>query len=110
MDQLREFIAGRRLDPPQPRGSPDPVDVGPIEEQHVEVDIQVQGTAEALDQRDGAGACRLQATPAWREKPACRLTSSFGLVSLVLAGKVCNVSAFLRGRLVRRSGQTPTGK
>jgi len=34
-------------------------DVHPVEEQHIKVDVEVEGTTEALDQSDRAGSGRL---------------------------------------------------
>jgi len=60
--ELREFDTGRRLDPaePCPVGA---IHVNTIEEQHVEMNVQIQRTAEALDERDGTGVCRFVGLP-----------------------------------------------
>ena len=57
--QLGEFGAGRRPDPEEPGCSIGTLNVHAIEEQHVKVNVEVQCTAEALDQGDGTGLGRL---------------------------------------------------
>ena len=55
--------AGRRFHPAEPQRAVRTLDVNPVEEQHVEVDVEVERTAEALDQRDRAGLGRLTREP-----------------------------------------------
>jgi len=57
--QLGGFIARRRLHPPEPDGFIGMVDIHPIEEQRVKIDIRIQRAAKALDQGDRAGVGRL---------------------------------------------------
>jgi hypothetical protein len=58
--QFGELGGGRGPHPAKPLDpSTGPNDVDPIQEQHMEVEVQVQRTAEALDQRHRAGARRL---------------------------------------------------
>ena len=52
--QLRELLSGGRLDPAKPGSPIGTVDVHPIEEQHVKVDIQIERRAKALDEGDRA--------------------------------------------------------
>ena len=52
-----EFGAGGRLDPSKPRARTRVLHIDAIEKQHMDVDIQIERTAEALDQGDGAGLC-----------------------------------------------------
>ena len=48
--QMGEFITGWRLDPAKPHlGFIGAVDVNTIQEKHVEVDVQIERTAEALN-------------------------------------------------------------
>ncbi len=52
MGQLPEFVGGRRLDPVKPDRSVRVLDIHPIEEQHVEMDIGVERRASrGLDRR-----------------------------------------------------------
>jgi hypothetical protein len=47
---MGEFITGWRLDPAKPRTvSIGAVDVNTIQEKHMEVDVQIERTTEALD-------------------------------------------------------------
>lgn len=87
---MREFIADRRLDPPKPRGSFGTVDVDPIEEQHMEVNIQVQRAAEALDQRDGAGACRFVRQPRLFNQMRGNGAETMPSTSPMIAGQLAN--------------------
>ena len=58
MRQLGEILAGWRPDPAkQSTGSMGAVAVNTIQEQHMEVDICVEGAPKALDQGHGAGLC-----------------------------------------------------
>jgi hypothetical protein len=53
MHQLRQFATGGFIDPMEPTACTlGAIDVDTIHEQHVKVNIQIQRTAEALDQRD----------------------------------------------------------
>ena len=51
--QLGEFLTGRRFDPAKPDSPIEAVDVHPVKEQHVKMDIEVQRRAKALDEGDG---------------------------------------------------------
>ncbi|VAW80484.1 hypothetical protein MNBD_GAMMA13-911 [hydrothermal vent metagenome] len=59
--QPGEFGAGQRLDPTEPGCSIRLTDIHPIKEQPVKVYVEVQRTAEALNQGDRAGLGRLSA-------------------------------------------------
>lgn len=50
--QLGKFGAARRVHPTEPGGSMASIDIHAIEEQHVEMDIQIEHRPEPLDQRD----------------------------------------------------------
>jgi len=60
--QLGEFLTGRRFDPAKPDSPIEAVDVHPVKEQHVKVDVEVQRTAKALDQGNRASLGRLVRT------------------------------------------------
>ena len=58
MRQLHELISGRCLYSPKPHRAPiGTADVYPIQKQHMKVDIQVQRTAETLDQGHSTSLC-----------------------------------------------------
>ncbi len=54
MGQLGELLSGGRLDPEELAA----VNVHAVEEQHVEVNVEIQRAAETLDEGDGASASR----------------------------------------------------
>jgi len=53
--QPGELGARRRFDSAKPARAVGALDILPVEEQHVQVDVEIQSAAEALDQCDGAG-------------------------------------------------------
>ena len=57
--QSGEFGAARRLHPTEPCGSKASIDIHAIQKQHVEMNVEVKRTAEALDQRDGTRSGRV---------------------------------------------------
>jgi len=57
--QFGELGTARRPHPAESRRSVGALDIHPVEEQHMEVNIQIQRTAKTLDQRDRAGVRRL---------------------------------------------------
>lgn len=59
LGQLRELGAGRCLHPTEAQRAIRTLDIDPVEEQHVEVQVQIQRAAETLDQGDRAGLRRL---------------------------------------------------
>ena len=62
--QWCEFLAGRRLHPAKPGGgSVGAVEIDATQKQHGEMDIQVQRTAETLDQSYSTGAGRFVRLP-----------------------------------------------
>ena len=58
-----ELGARRRLHPAESERTVGALDIHPIQKQHVEVNIQVQRTTEALDQGDCAGLGGLTGKP-----------------------------------------------
>jgi hypothetical protein len=57
--QLGEFITGRCLDPTKAWIGPMPgINVDTMQKQHMEMNVEIERTAEALDQCHCAGLCR----------------------------------------------------
>ena len=60
MRQLGQLSAPRRLGPLEPGAqSIDAIDVDTLQKEHVEVDVCIERTAEALDQRHRTGVTHL---------------------------------------------------
>ncbi len=60
---MSELGTRRRPERAEPYRAVGTRDIHPVEKQHVEVDVEIQRTAEALNQRDRAGLGRLTGTP-----------------------------------------------
>ncbi len=63
LDQMGELGTRRRRHPPEPERAVGALGIHPVEKQHIEVDVQVQSAAEALDQGDCTGLGRLAGKP-----------------------------------------------
>lgn len=65
---LGEFLAGWRLDSTEPGCSIGSINIHPIKEQHVAMDIEVQRRAKSLDEGDGTRPGRVACTACFPEQ------------------------------------------